>query len=109
MGWTLQRPERRAAERDEDAIARWVKQDWPRIRQNARRRGAWLVFLDESGVGFTPAVRRTWAPRGHTPILRHRQPNWARLSMAAMCWYRPDGAALGWRSTCNRAATTTSC
>lgn len=33
MGWTLQRPERRAAERDEDAIARWVKQDWPRIRQ----------------------------------------------------------------------------
>ena len=33
MVWTLQRPERRAAERDEDAIARWVKQDWPRIRQ----------------------------------------------------------------------------
>ncbi len=33
MGWTLQRPERRAAERDEDAIARWVKTDWPRIRQ----------------------------------------------------------------------------
>jgi len=33
MGWTPQRPERRARERDEDAIARWVTTDWPRIRQ----------------------------------------------------------------------------
>jgi transposase len=33
MGWTLQRPQRRASERDEEAIARWVTQDWPRIRQ----------------------------------------------------------------------------
>jgi transposase len=49
------------------------------------------VFWDESGVSFTPPVRRTWAPRGRTPILRHRQRNWARLSMAAMCCYRPDG------------------
>ena len=39
MGWTLQRPERRAAERDEDAIARWVKQDWPRIRQKRAAAG----------------------------------------------------------------------
>ena len=104
MGWTLQRPERRAAERDEDTIARWVTQDWPRIRQNARRRGAWLVFLDESGVGFTPPVRRTWAPRGHTPILRHRQRHWARLSMAAMCCYRACARAGGVVADRSRAA-----
>jgi transposase len=48
------------------------------------------VFLDESGVGFTPPVRRTWAPRGHTPVLRHRWRRWAKLSMAAMCCYRRD-------------------
>jgi transposase len=28
-----------------------------------------LVFLDESGFMLTPSVRRTWAPRGQTPIL----------------------------------------
>jgi transposase len=50
------------------------------------------VFLDESGVSFTPPVRRTWAPRGRTPVLRHRWRRWAKLSMAAMCCYRPDGA-----------------
>jgi transposase len=33
LGWSVQRPARRAAERDEAAITRWVKQDWPRIRQ----------------------------------------------------------------------------
>ena len=33
LGWTLQRPERRASERDEEAIARWVQQEWPRIKK----------------------------------------------------------------------------
>ena len=33
LGWTVQRPERRAAERDQAAIDRWVKEDWPRILQ----------------------------------------------------------------------------
>jgi transposase len=29
MGWRLQRPTRRAVERDQQAIARWVAEDWP--------------------------------------------------------------------------------
>jgi len=33
LGFRLQRPARRAVERDEEAIARWVVSDWPRIRQ----------------------------------------------------------------------------
>jgi transposase len=33
LGWTLQRPQRRASERDEEAIARWVQQEWPRIKR----------------------------------------------------------------------------
>ena len=33
LGWTLQRPERRASERDEEAITRWVAQEWPRIKK----------------------------------------------------------------------------
>jgi transposase len=31
-----------------------------------------LVFLDESGFMLIPTVRRTWAPRGQTPLVRHR-------------------------------------
>jgi len=33
LRYRLQRPARRAVERDEAAIARWVATDWPRIRQ----------------------------------------------------------------------------
>lgn len=39
LGWSVQRPARRAAERDEAAIQRWVKQDWPRIRQKRSSAG----------------------------------------------------------------------
>jgi len=38
MGWSAQKPERRARERDEQAIARWRKKDWPRIKKNAKKR-----------------------------------------------------------------------
>ena len=34
IGWTSQKPERRARERDEDAIARWRREDWPRIKKS---------------------------------------------------------------------------
>jgi transposase len=33
MGWTRQRPARRAAERDEQEIARWIKEEWPRVKK----------------------------------------------------------------------------
>jgi transposase len=33
LGWTRQRPARRAVERDEQAIEQWVKRDWPRIKK----------------------------------------------------------------------------
>lgn len=33
LGWTPQRPTRRAWERDEAGIQRWIKQDWPRIKK----------------------------------------------------------------------------
>jgi transposase len=32
MGWSCQKPAKRAKERDEDRIAAWVAEEWPRIR-----------------------------------------------------------------------------
>lgn len=39
-------------------------------QKKARRRGATVVFLDETGFLLQPVTRRTWAPRGETPIQR---------------------------------------
>jgi transposase len=61
-------------------------------KKNARRRGALIVFEDESGFSLLPPVRATWAPRGKTPVLRHHF-NWKRLSMATAIAYEPDASA----------------
>jgi transposase len=33
LGWSCQRPAKQAKERDEEAIRRWLAQDWPRIKR----------------------------------------------------------------------------
>lgn len=36
LGWSCQKPERRALERDEAAIARWKEKEWPRVKKTGR-------------------------------------------------------------------------
>lgn len=69
LGWTSQKPQKRARERDEEGIRLWLQTEMPRIVAQTRKRDAHLVFLDESCYRLTPTVRRTLAPRGQTPIL----------------------------------------
>lgn len=33
LGWSPQQPTRRAVERDEEAIRRWVREEWPRVKK----------------------------------------------------------------------------
>lgn len=35
LGWTCQKPERRARERDEEAIRRWRREEWPHIKKRS--------------------------------------------------------------------------
>lgn len=39
-GWTLQKPVRRAAQRDEGAVRHWKQERWPALKKRPRRRGA---------------------------------------------------------------------
>jgi len=59
-------------------------------KENARRRKAGIVFQDESGISEQPSVRRTWAPKGETPVLIHAF-NRKKLSVCAALGYRWDG------------------
>jgi len=46
-----------------------------------------IVFIDESGLSQRPHRCRTWAPRGHTPVLQYHF-NWKTLSaMAGVTWW----------------------
>ena len=48
----------------------------------AEREQRVIVFVDESGFSQRPARKRTWAPRGQTPILEFNF-NWKRISAIA--------------------------
>jgi transposase len=69
LGWTSQKPKRKARERNDKEIERWLGDELPRLLRDAFRRQAHVAFLDESGFQLTPSVRRTLAPRGRTPVL----------------------------------------
>jgi transposase len=58
-------------------------------QKGALRRGATIVFLDESGFTQRPSVRSTWAPRGRTPVVQDRC-NWQRLSAIGALAWRPS-------------------
>jgi hypothetical protein len=45
-----------------------------------------IVFIDESGMLMAPLVRRTWSPRGQTPILYQKTCSHKKVSViAALC------------------------
>lgn len=67
-------------------------------KKNAARLKAWLGFLDESGFSQRPPIRATWAPRGHTPILREPF-NWKRLSGIGLVLTSPTAHRLRWLLT----------
>ena len=53
-----------------------------------------LIFLDESGFSESPSIRRTWAPRGQTPILVVPF-NWKRLAAIASLITTPAARRVG--------------
>jgi transposase len=82
LGWSPQKPERRAREANRQSIQEWKAQRWPELVAEAEREQRVVVFVDESGFSQRPARKRTWAPKGRTPILEFNF-NWKRISAIA--------------------------
>jgi transposase len=69
-GLSPQKPVRRAYERNEAAIARWLKQEYPAIARQARRDKAAIYWGDEMGLRSDHVTGTSYAPVGHTPVIR---------------------------------------
>lgn len=102
-GYTPQKPRRVPREKDNAAIARWLAEDWPRIKRTASRRDACLLLLDESGLLMAPLLRRSWALRGHPPESKYKAGHREKVSVAAALWLPPqrDQLHLAYRSLVN--------
>ena len=51
--------------------------------------GAYVCFEDEAGQNLRPPRARTWAPRGHTPVVRVSGKGSGRVSVAGLVCLRP--------------------
>jgi len=59
-------------------------------KKKARQIRSWIIFQDESGISQRPSIRRTWAPKGETPVLIHAF-NWKKMSIAVALAFSWDG------------------
>ncbi len=69
LGLTPQRPLWRAYQQRPEDVQRWLNEEYPQIRDLAKRENATIFFGDEAGVRSDHHAGTTWAPKGHTPIV----------------------------------------
>lgn len=67
--FTPQRPRKRATERREPEVRRWLEHDYPTIAKRARAEGAEIHWGDETGLSNQANYGRSFAPRGKTPVI----------------------------------------
>lgn len=69
LGLSAQRPLWRAYQQNPEVVQKWIDEEYPKIRRQARRVGAEIYFGDEAGVRSDFHSGTTWGKRGHTPIV----------------------------------------
>lgn len=67
-GFTAQKPIKPAYEQRPEAIAAWLKTEYPRIRRQALAEGAEIHWGDETSLSTSDARGRGFAPRGKMPV-----------------------------------------
>lgn len=69
-GLSPQKPVRRAYERNDAAIATWLKREYPAIARKAKREKAVIYWGDEMGLRSDHVTGTSYAPVGQTPVVR---------------------------------------
>lgn len=69
-GLSAQRPIKRAYERDEAAITRWLAETYPKIAARAKRERALIYWGDETGLRSDDVRGRSFAPVGQPSVVQ---------------------------------------
>jgi transposase len=68
-GMSPQKPMRRAYERNDAAITRWLDEEYPAIARQAKRDKAVIYWGDEMGLRSDHVTGTSYAPVGQTPVV----------------------------------------
>jgi transposase len=74
-GFTPQKPLNKAYEQNLAAVRKWLDHDYPAIARRAKVEDAEIYWGDETGLRSDDVRGRSYARRGHTPVVRpcHRR------------------------------------
>ncbi len=69
-GLTPQKPVKQAYEQNPKAVQRWLDEEYPEIKSQAKQEKAEIYWGDETGIRSDSQHERGYAPKGKTPVIR---------------------------------------
>jgi len=70
LGFSPQKPLRRAYQQDAEAVKTWLEMEYPKIKALAKKGNADIYFCDEASVRSDYHSGTTWALKGKTPVVK---------------------------------------
>jgi len=70
LGFTPQKPIKRAYEQNPKAVKKWLNKEYPKIAEQAEKEGAEIHWLDETKLSSYSNYLRGYAPKGKTPLIK---------------------------------------
>ncbi|MFM9797025.1 IS630 family transposase [Streptomyces turgidiscabies] len=83
-GLSFERPDRRAAGQDAEALKAWREKAWPALRARARAEAAEVVLADQVGIRSGQANGRRWGESDRTPATHRSGISFSGSAMAAI-------------------------
>lgn len=75
-GFTPQKPRRRAWEQDSAEVKRWLEEEYPLVRAEAKREKAEIHWGDEMGLRSDHQAGTSYGRRGETPVIEGTGQRW---------------------------------
>lgn len=69
-GFTSQKPIKRAYERNDEDVIKWVEETFPSIRKRAKKENAAIFWEDESGLSSENIAGKSYGLKGKTPVVK---------------------------------------
>ena len=69
-GFTPQRPEKMSRHQNTAAVNRWLDEEYPVVKEQAKRENALIYWMDETAVQNCSNLVRGYSPKGKTPVLK---------------------------------------
>lgn len=67
-GYSPQKPKKRAYEQSSQAVQKWLREEYPAIKQRAKNENAEIHWGDETGARNNSQHGRSYSPKGNTPV-----------------------------------------